>query len=91
MADETAKETEEQPTETKREGNVVSVRRVVSRNITRVEQAQRAGEPVDAEALYPNAPKPQKSLDYRPKMVQLKRKHASQQKSKPAGMSDIKF
>ena len=92
MADETETDKkDDKAATTPREGHVVSVRQVVSRIITGVEQAERRGDPVDPAVLHPNAPKPQQSLDRRTHVVQLKRKHASQAKTKPGGMSDIKI
>ncbi len=71
---------------------VVGIRRVVTVPMSRVEAARRAGKDTPQDEVYANAPKPVKNNEYRPKLVQIRRKHKRPgSKDKPNYMSDIKI
>ena len=91
MADKTKSKKTDSPTEESAGGGVVQVRQVVTRPMSLAEQLERSGAPRDAEAEYPNAPKPQPRNEYRPMLKQMKRKHKRPgSEPKPAFMSDVK-
>lgn len=69
---------------------VVSDRRVVCRPMKQGETLNPAG---NLEQENPKAPKPIPTNDYRPRLVQMKRRHktAGPDRKVPSGMSDIKI
>lgn len=70
---------------------VVSDRRVLVRPMGRAEREARANESKDAAAENPNAPKPKPQNEYKPKLVQMRRRHKGQEKKTPGFMSEIKI
>lgn len=74
----------------KHQPGVVSDRRVVTRPMKRHEVRDKAA---NLEESNPNAPKPIPTNEYRPRLVQIKRRHKTEGpvRPTPSGMSDIKI